>query len=197
MSVESLASIKIKFHGKAEDELSEAIKLHVETHCDVTLVDVIKFLYQSVLGSFHLLDHMTESEIETWIKKNLAAAKPKEEPLIEKLYGDRWVRVNLGAFKQKYGNDHKLLTKLFMKGKEEKRTSTTEFSTKLDSLLKLAVIGKIKPLNSNPNLPDLAVGFFADYKQRGFPPLHHSPSYSEKNPEYIVVSLDNLFNILP
>jgi len=197
MSVESLASIKIKFAGKAEDELSEAIKLHVETHDDVTLVDVIKFLYQSVLGSFHLLDHMTESEIKTWIKKNLVAAQPKEEPLVEKLYGDRWIRVNLGAFKQKYGDDHKLLTRLFMKGKEEKRTSATEFSIKLDSLLKLVVTGKIRPLNSNPNLPDLAVGFFADYKKRGFPPLHHSPSYSEKNPEYIVVSLDNLFNILP
>jgi len=197
MSVESLASIKIKFAGKAEDELSEAIKLHVETHDDVTLVDVIKFLYQSVLGSFHLLDHMTESEIKTWIKKNLAASQPKEEQLVEKLYGDRWIRVNLGAFKQKYGDDHKLLTRLFMKGKEEKRTSATEFSIKLDSLLKLVVTGKIRPLNSNPNLPDLAVGFFADYKKRGFPPLHHSPSYSEKNPEYIVVSLDNLFNILP
>lgn len=197
MSVESLASIIIRFDGNAEDELSEAIKIHIETHCNVTLIDVIKFLYQSVLGSFHLLDHMTEGEIETWIKKNLAVAQPEKELLTEKLYGNKWVRVNLGAFKQKYGNNHKLLTKLFLKGKEEKRTSTTEFSIKLDSLLKLVVKGKIRPLNSNPNLPDLAVGFFADYRQRGFPPLHHSPPYSEKNPQYIVVSLDNLFNIPP
>jgi len=197
MNVESLASIKIRFDGKAEDELSEAIKSHVETHRDVTLIDVTKFLYQSVLGSFHLLDHMTEGEIETWIKKNLAAAQPTEEPLTEKLYEDKWVRVNLGAFKQKYGDDHKLLIELFMKGKEGERASITEFSAKLDSLLRLVVTGKIKSLNSNPNLPDLAVSFFADYKQRGFPPLHHSPSYSEKNPQYLVVPLNSLFSILP
>jgi hypothetical protein len=197
MSVESLTSIKIKFDGKAEDELSEAIKLHVETHPDVTLVDVIKFLYQSVLGSFHLLDHRSESEIKTWINRNLTAAQPEKEPLTEKLYGDKWVRVNLGAFKQKYGDDYKLLIKLFMKGKEEKRILTTEFSAKLDSLLKLVVTGKIRPLNSNPDLPDLVVGFFADYRKRGFPPLHHSLSYSEKNPQYLVVPLNNLFNILP
>jgi len=162
MSAESLASIKIKLEGKAEDELGEAIKLHLETHRDVTLIDVIKFLYQSVLGSFHLLDHMTESEIETWINKNLAATQPEKEPLTEKLYGDKWVRVNLGAFKQKYGDDHKLLIKLFMKGKEEKRTLTTEFSAKLDSLLKLVVTGKIRPLNSNSDLPGLVIGFFAN-----------------------------------
>jgi hypothetical protein len=196
MSVESLGSIKIRFDGKAGDELGEAIRLHIVTHRDVTLVDVIKFLYQSVLGSFHLLDHMTECEIEAWIKKNLATAQPKEEPLTEKLYGDRWIRVNLGAFKQKYGDDHKTLTKLFMKGKEEKRASTTEFSIKLDSLLKLVVSGKIRPLDSKPDLPDLAADFFADYEQKGFPPLHHSSLYSEKNSEYLVVPLDNLHNIL-
>jgi hypothetical protein len=195
MTVESLSSIKIKFDGKAEDELSDTIKRHIATHVNVTLIDVIKFLYQSVLGSFHMLDHMSENETEAWVKKDLAIAEPEEKPLTEKLYGDKWVRLDLGAFKQKYGSDYKLLAKLFTRGKEEKRVSITELSVKLDSLLKLVVARKIRPLNSSLNLPDLAADFLTDYKRRGFPPLHHSQSYSEKNPRYVVVSLKAFFNL--
>lgn len=197
MIIDSLASIKIKFEGEAEDKLSEAVRRHVETHKDVTLIDVIKFIYQSVLGSFHLLDHMTESEVTAWVKKSLEAAHPKKEPLIEKLYGDKWVRVNLGAFKQKHGNDHNLLARLFTQGKEERRISTTEFSTELDSLLKLVKTGKIRPLDSKLNLLDLAAGFLTDYKQKGFPPIHHSRLYSDRNPQYVVVSLHSLRRCSP
>jgi hypothetical protein len=200
MIVDRLAAIKIRFEGKAEDRLSEAIRRHIEAHRGVTLIDVIKFLYQSVLGSFHLLDYMTESEIEAWVKKNLEVAQSEEEPLIEKLYGNKWVRVNLGAFKQKHGNDYNLLARLFVQGKREKRGSATEFSIELDSLLKLVETGKIRPLDSNLKLLDLVVGFLTDYRQRGFPPLHHSQSYSEKNPRYVVVSLHSLlrhFNLKP
>ena len=192
MIVDRLASIKIKFEGKAENKLSEAVRRHIETHRDITLIDVIKFLYQSVLGSFHLLDHMTEDEMAAWVKKNLEVAQSEEQPLIEKLYGNKWVRVNLGAFKQKHGNDHNLLARLFIQGKEEKRASTTKFSNELDSLLKLVETGKIRPLDPNLNLMDLAAGFLTNYKRRGFPPLHHSRSYSEKNPQYVVVSLHSL-----
>lgn len=195
MIVESLSSIKIKFDGKAEDELGDAIKCHIETHDNVTLIDVVKFLYQSVLGSFHMLDHMSENETEAWIRKNLEAARPEKKPLTEMLYGDRWARLDLGAFKQKYGNDHKLLTRLFVKGKEEKRALTAELSTRLDSLLKLVVARKIISLDSSTNLPDLAAGFLKDYKRMGFPPLHHSQSYSERNPQYVVVSLNSLLHL--
>jgi hypothetical protein len=194
MIIEGLSSIKIKFDGKAEDELSDAIKHHIETHDNVTLIDVIKFLYQSVLGSFHMLDYMSENETEAWIKRDLAIAEPEEKPLTEKLYGEKWIRLNLGAFKQKYGNDHKLLTELFIRGKEEKRVLVAELSIKLDLLLKLVVARKIRPLNSSANLPDLAASFLTDYKRRGFPPLYHSQSYSEKNPRYIVVSLNGFLH---
>jgi hypothetical protein len=192
MIVDRLAAIKIKFEGKAEDKLSEAIKRHIEVHSDVTFIDVIKFLYQSVLGSFHLLDHMTESEIEGWTKRNLEVTQSKEEPRVEKLYGNEWVRINLGAFKQKNGNDYNLLARLFVQGKRERRASSTEFSIELDSLLKLVETGKIRPLDSNLRLLDLVAGFLTDYRERGFPPIHHSQSYSEKNPRYVVVSLHSL-----
>jgi hypothetical protein len=192
MIVDRLASTRITFEGKAEDKLGEAIRRHIETHSDVTVIDLIKFLYQSILGSFHLLDHMTESEIEAWVKENLEVTQSKEEPLIEKLYGNKWVRVNLGAFRQKHGDDHNMLARLFVQGKRERRASATEFSIELDSLLKLVETGKIRPLDSNLRLLDLVAGFLTDYRQRGFPPLHHSQSYSENNPQYVVVSRHSL-----
>ncbi len=196
MIVDRLASIKIKFEGKAEDKLSEAVRLHIEAHNDITLIDVIKFLYQSILGNHHLLDHMTESEVAEWIRKSIEAAQPKEELLIEKLYGCKWVRVNLGAFKQKHGDDYNLLVRLFVKSKGERKASPAEFSIELDSLLKLVEDGKIKPLDSNVELLDPAAGFLTNYKQKCFPPLHHSQLYSEKNPQYVVVSLYSLRRLL-
>jgi hypothetical protein len=192
MTIERLRSIRIRFEGKAEDELGLAIKRHIEAHGGVTLIDVVKFLYQSVLGSFHMLDHMNESEIEAWIRKSFAAVKPERRPLTEKLYGDQWVRLDLGAFKQKYGPNDKPLIGLFLKGKEEERVSTDEFSAGLDRLMKLVSAGKIRPLCSTENLPDIALGFFSEYKQMGFPPLHHSRLYSERNPEYVVIPRDSL-----
>jgi len=191
MTVENLSSIRIKFDGGTSDELSNAIKHHIEIHQDITFIDIVKFLYQSVLGSFHLLDHMDEKEIEAWIKKNLATAKPEEKLLTEKLYGDTWVRLNLGAFKHQYGNDSKLLAKLFVNGKEEKRVPLTEFATQLETLVNMVMDQKIKPINS-VNLPDLVVDFVKNYREKGFPPLHHSPVYSEKSSPYIVVSLKTL-----
>ncbi|MFP3984768.1 MAG: hypothetical protein ACLFU9_02200 [Candidatus Bathyarchaeia archaeon] len=192
MTDEILSSIKVEFDGEADDELSDAIKRHIETHENITLIDIVKFLYQSVLGSFHLLDHMSEKEMEAWIQKNLAIAKPEEKSLTEKLYGNTWVRLDLGAFKHKYGDDFKLLARLFISGKEEKRIPTTELATRLDALLKKVVTRKIRALNSNINLSDLAFGFIKDYKKRGFPPIHHSHLYSATNPQYIVVPLRNI-----
>jgi hypothetical protein len=192
MTIERLRSIRIRFEGKAEDELGLAIKRHIGAHDGVTLIDVVKFLYQSVLGSFHMLDHMNESEIEAWIRKSFAAVKPERRSLTEELYGNRWVRLDLGAFKQKYGPNDKPLISLFLKGKEEERVSTDEFSAGLDLLMKLVSDGKIRPLCSTENLPDMALGFFSEYKQMGFPPLHHSRLYSERNPEYVVIPRDSL-----
>lgn len=192
MAVESLSSIRIKFEGKTQDELGLAVKHHVEAHENVTLIDIVKFLYQSMLGSFHLLDHMSERNIEAWIVKSFAAIKPERRPLTEKLYGNKWVRLDLGAFKHKYGPNNKLLMRLFLKGKEEERVPMSEFSVNLDLLMKLVLTGKIRPLYLTENLPDLAFSFLSEYKRMGFPPLHHSQSYSEKNPQYIVVPRKSL-----
>ncbi len=195
MTVESFGTITVEFEGEAQDDLSLAIKHHIEGHEGVTLVDVVKFLYQSVLGSWHILDHMNESEIEEWIAGNLAMSQPDEGSLTENLYGNNWVRLNLGAFKHRYGPNKKLLAKLFLTGKEKGRLSETEFSSKIRELFKLISKGKIKSPNSTRSLSDLASRFLLEYERKGYPPLHHSPSYSEKNPEYVIVPRESLVQI--
>ena len=190
-----MRSIAIRFEGKAEDELSLAIKNHVEAHENVTLIDIVKFLYQSVLGSFHLLDRMNEREIKGWINESLATVEPERRPLTERMYGNKWVRLNLGAFKHVYGSNGILLTSLFLKGKEEGRVPMKEFSRKLNVLLKLVTAGKIKSSCQCDNLSDLFLVFLSEYKQIGFPPVHHSKLYSERNPKYVVVPRNSLTDL--
>ena len=142
---DKLGFTKVKFEGTAENLLEKAVKRHIETHTDVAFTDVVKMLYQSVLGSFHILDHMDEKQIETWIRETLTAVEPAIRPLTEKLYGKRWVRLDLGAFKHKNGNDYRLATQLFMKAKCETRVSQGKFMVVMNRLLKVVKDGKIKP----------------------------------------------------
>jgi hypothetical protein len=187
VTAESLSAITIKFEGEAQDDISLAIKHHVKDHEGATFIDLVKFLYQSVLGNLHILDHMSKPEIEAWIARHLAASQPDDGPLTENLYGDDWVRLNLGAFKHRYGPNKKLLSRLFLTGKEKERLSAAEFSSKMQEVFKLVSTGKIISCNPEKSLPDLVSSFLQEYEKVGFPPLHHSLSYMEKNAEYIVV----------
>jgi len=187
MKVEAISLVELGFVGEAKDQFGETLKTHIETHVEVTFIDLLKLLYQSILGSHHIFDTMKEDRIKLWIKKNLKAAESANRPLTEELYRHIWVRVDLEAFKGKYGDDHESLTDLFMKGRQEKRGSLAELSHLMDMLVQRIGDDSIVPLDSNSNLVDLADHFLANYKQRSYPPIHHSKLYREKNPPYLVV----------
>jgi len=185
--VEEISLIKLGFVGEAKDQFGKILKTHIETHVEVTFIDLLKLLYQSILGSHHIFDTMKEDRIKLWIKKNLKAAESANRPLTEELYRHIWIRVDLEAFKGKYGDDHESLTDLFLKGRQEKRGSLAELSHLMDMLVQRIGDDSIVPLDSNSNLVDLADHFLANYKQRSYPPIHHSKLYREKNPPYLVV----------
>lgn len=187
MAVEELSLIELEFVGDCNDELSRIIKKYVDAHEGVALRDLLKFLYQSVLGAHHIFDMMEENGIKKWIEKNLDDAEPSDNPLTEELYGKKWVRIDLGSFKKKHGNNSEKLFEIFLKGKEEKRGSMDEFLSLQDELTQLVKNGKIKPL-SHSSLGDLVECFIVNYKQKGYPPLHHSRLYVKKNPTYLVAS---------
>jgi len=185
--VEEISLIKLGFVGEAKDQFGKILKTHIETHVEVTFIDLLKLLYQSILGSHHIFDTMKEDRIKLWIKKNLKAAESANRPLTEELYRHIWIRVDLEAFKGKYGDDHESLTDLFLKGRQEKRGSLAELSHLMDMLVQRIGDDSIVALDSNSNLVDLADHFLANYKQRSYPPIHHSKLYREKNPPYLVV----------
>jgi hypothetical protein len=182
-----LASIEVCFQGTARDSLERAIKTHIKTRRGITFVDIVKFLYQSVLGSHHVLDQMNDEQIETWIKEALESAKPADRPLTERLYGKRWVRLDLGAFKREHGGDYRPAARMFMKGKLAKRATSKEFLTVMERLKNMVADRKITPLNSSLHLTDPVNRFLKTYRQKGYPPTHHSPLYTKKNPPYILV----------
>lgn len=187
MKIGELSLVELRFAGEAEDQLDEILRTHIETHTGVTFVDLLKFLYQSVLGSHHIFDMMQEDQIRRWVKKNLKTAEPSERPLTEKLYGDIWVRVDLEAFKTMFADDYESLTELFTKGLEEERGSTDELSNLIDTVMQLIKVGNIEPLDRSLNLLDSASDFLKEYKLKSYPPIHHSKLYSEQNPPYLVV----------
>jgi hypothetical protein len=182
-----LLETKVRFEGAVRDSLEKAVKSHIETHNGVTLVDIVKFLYQSILGAHHVLDHMNDKQIETWIKEQLESAEPADRPLMEPLFGTSWVRLDLEAFKHKHGDNYRLATRMFIKGRSVKKVKSSEFSEAMERLNKLLSNRKIRSMHSQIDLSVLADRFLRTYRQMGFPPLHHSASYTKQNPPYIIV----------
>jgi len=188
-----LSSIELEFTGHAEDSFTKATKSYIETHEGVTFVDLLKFFYQSALGPYHILDRMNENEIKEWIRRNLENTTTSDEPLKEELYGKNWVRVNLGAFKKKYGNDYQKLLNIFMKVQERKRGSIRKFLRFQNDLIRTIQKGSLRSKVYEPDLPKLIYHFVEKQREKGYPPLHHSKLYQQKNKsEYLVVSIQSL-----
>ncbi|RLF77696.1 hypothetical protein DRN32_07555, partial [Thermococci archaeon] len=82
--MKEISSIELEWIGEANEPLSKAIEEHLRKNDGVTFIDIIKFLYQSVFGSYHLRE-MGE-KMEEWIRSTLQSVEPSDEPLVEKLY---------------------------------------------------------------------------------------------------------------
>jgi hypothetical protein len=182
-----LLGIEVYFEGAARGALEKTVKNHIETHSGATVVDIVKFLFQSVLGTHHILNHMNDKQVETWIKEQLESAEPADRPLAEPLFGKRWVRLDLEAFKHKHGNDYRLATRMFMDGRRVEKARSKEFLQTIERLNELLSNRKIRPIHSDIDLSFAAERFIKKYKQMGFPPLHHSASFTRQNPSYIVI----------
>jgi hypothetical protein len=185
---ERLSTIELKFTGCAEDHFTKALKQQMELHEKVTFMDLLKFLYQSSLGPFHLFEIMDETELKGWIRKNLEDAKPSDGPLTEELYGKKWVRVNFGPYTKRFGNDYKRICEAFVKAKRMKHGQQKEYTDLLKKLVNAIRREKIRPLNEEPMFFSLVESFLREYEEKDFPPIHHSQTYMLRNSsEYLVV----------
>jgi hypothetical protein len=183
---------EVCFEGEGRSALEKAVKNHIETHRGVTFVDIMKFLYQSVLGGHHVLNHMSDEQVETWIKEQLESAEPADRPLTEPLLGNRWVRLDLEAFKHEHGNNYRLAARMFISGRSVEKTKSSEFSQAMERLNRLLSTRKIRLTRLNVDLSAPADRFLRTYEQMGFPPLHHSASYTKQNPPYVIVPSKSL-----
>jgi len=151
-------------------------------------MDLLKFLYQSSLGPFHLLEMMDETELKRWIRRNLENAKPSEDPMIEELYGKKWVRVNFGPYKKRFGNDYQRIYEAFAEARRIEHGKTKEYTDLLKKLVDAIKRKEIRPVTEEPNFPSLVRVFLKEYEEDDFPPIHHSQTYMEKNNcDYLVV----------
>ena len=183
-----LSSLELKFVGDAEDNFTKVLRKQMELHEGVTLFDLLKFLYQSSLGPFHLFEMMDEAQLKNWIRKNLEDAKPSDGPLTEELYGKKWVRLNFGPYKKKYGNDYQRVHEAFMTLKSIKQVELKEYKELLKRLVDVIGKGKIKSVTDQPRILSLVENFLKDYEKKDYPPIHHSEIYMLKNnSEYLVM----------
>lgn len=186
---EYLSSLELRFVGRAEDHFTRAVRKQMELHGGVTLFDLLKFLYQSALGPFHLFEMMDETELKGWIRKNLEDAKPSDGPLAEELYGKKWVRVNFGPYKKRFGNDYQRIYEAFVKAKGMKQGQLKEYTGLLRKLVDTIGKGKIRPVTEEPRILLLVQTFLKEYEEKDYPPIHHSESYMLRNSsEYLVVA---------
>jgi len=184
----SLSSVEFRFTGSAEDPFAGALKKQMELHEGMTFIDLLKFLYQSSLGPFHIFEMMDKIRLMDWIRENLEKVEPSDGPLIESLYGNKWVRVNLGSYRKKYGCDYQRLYEIFMRAKNMKKKRMSEFIELQKKLVDNIRKGKIRPIFDESRILLLVENFLKRYEESGYPPVHHSATYMLKNnSEYLVV----------
>lgn len=191
-----LSMIELKFTRYAEDSFEKALKGQMELHEGVTFIDLLKFLYQSSLGPFHIFEMMDEVQVKNWIRESLNNAKPSDEPLVEGLYSKKWVRLNLGAYKKKYGNNLQRLYKVFVNAQVMKKGQFKEFEELLRKLVEGLRERKIEPVIHDSQILRLVEDFVRELRKKGYPPIHHSEIFMQKNTyEYLVIpssSMDKL-----
>jgi hypothetical protein len=194
---EPLSVIELKFTGCAEDRFTKALKKQMQLHEGVTFIDLLKFLYQSSLGPFHLFEMMNETELKNWTRKNMKKAKSSDGPLAEELYGKKWVRINFGPYKKRFGNDYKRIYEAFVKAKRMRQGQLKEYTNLLRRLVDAIKKGKIKPVTKEPRLLSLVENFLDEYEKKDYPPIHHSKTYMLRNSsEYLVVPSSSLNTIV-
>ena len=75
------------------DQITENLRRHLETHPQAAEEDVVKFVFQAMLGVGHLVS--SADAIQTRLKNEMAHNPADDnEPLTEEL-SSRWVRLNL------------------------------------------------------------------------------------------------------
>jgi len=168
--------------------LAELIDHHFRLHGDMQLRDIYKMMHQSVFGP----EHLDAASCESAIKEEMHSADVAfEEPLLEPISVDASAcRVNL-----RVARTRRLSPALVA---EAVRLSVSGFSRSRDELSRLwnetgDVLERTRKEFRIEDFDELT----RVLKEQGFPPLHHSGAYRERNrPAYRVLLREKLQRLM-
>ena len=151
---------------------------HYQAYPKLQIEDVFKYLFQSALGCEHLLTD--ENAALAYIKSEYEAVSKSDLPRVDLLDGD-FSRVHLSLLNG--GLTPETLARLFFLSAREVSDGKAVLEQKLNVARELVSVG---------SLPFEAKAFeamLAQWRDRGYPAVHHSDSFRENyRPAYRVVA---------
>lgn len=168
-------------HKMNKSNWSLLIRYHLNKYPHMEFVDLYKLIYQGTLGPAHLGTQY--STIRTHLNSEFANLEAKNCEMIEKIAADnKYLRINLYAFKKAEGNPDSLARLVYRSCKKE-----PEELEKIKKRMK--IVGDVIKKNSPTEQYKHYLKFYNEIEQEDFPVPHHSQQYiAEYQPAYRVIS---------
>jgi hypothetical protein len=148
--------------------------------------DLYKLIYQAAMGNEHAVTE--ENRVQDLLSQEIAGLiDGPVEPLIDPISADhRIVRVHLRPFIDLGLNQGVLVNAFIM--------TARHFPGSLNSLSEYARIAlQLTQEGVLPFAAEQFSGYIADQRAKSYPPVHHSPLYTEKyRPAYRIVARETL-----
>jgi hypothetical protein len=167
--------------GNKDSAWQKIIQHHLNKYPEMEFVDLYKLVYQGTLGPAHLgTDYQT---IRAYLNQEMANIEPKKGDMVEPISGDqKYLRINLYAFKEAGGNSDSLAKLVYRSCQKE-----LDGYQKLEKRMRLA--GKV--LQNYPRKYDYQeyLEYLEKIAKNQYPVPHHSETYiKEYKPAYRVIS---------
>ena len=146
-------------------QIKENLRKHLETHPQATEEDVVKFVFQGMLGVGHLVSsaEAVRKRLEDEMARNPA---DDTEPLAEEL-SSRWVRLNLRPAKARGITPEELVQRVTRSAQlplNYTRQDVVAFCLELDRFDREKMRGAAERLRNESFLPSHSEQYRAEYK---------------------------------
>ena len=158
-------------------ELEQILRQHAAKYPAMEPTDAVKLIYQNEFGGGHLIKDPQAATRYLQYEFHQTDRDPAV-PLSEEI-GNGIVRVNLAALPE---SKLSWLGKAFLRSAEAHRGNLSNFTEKLDILIRLANYGIF-------SFDTAALeGYLTAYEQAGYPAVSHSPTYRNTyRPAYRII----------
>ena len=163
---------------KSSERTRELLIKHYQDYPNLKIQDIFKYLYQSSFGCEHLVSSLPT--VIDYIKNESQACLQNHDNLIDALDGE-YSRVHLSYMN--YGLSAETLGKLFFASAQKENNGRFELEKKLEAARELLRENKL------PFTVDYFDKSVNDWKEIGYPAIHHSDDFrNEYSPSYRVIS---------